>query len=156
MNTPSRTTTPLFGSSKIARAVITGVLTLAMGVTGLSSASATPAIGVNAFEFDPLTNDLVITFSAPLVEEEQTLGNWGASIAGGAEQYPDVVTVSGSTVRLHWDIPRAIEAEVSNIILHYAGTGVVGDLRAGVDPSVYFVGGFYAIFLGHFAQQTLR
>ncbi|CAN2210150.1 hypothetical protein MCEMRE239_00958 [Candidatus Nanopelagicaceae bacterium] len=42
MNTPLRNSTPLFGSSKIVRAVLTGVLTLAMGVTGLSSASATP------------------------------------------------------------------------------------------------------------------
>jgi putative transposon-encoded protein len=42
MNTQLRLSSPLFGTSKIARAVLTGILAFGLNVAGLSSASANP------------------------------------------------------------------------------------------------------------------
>ncbi|CAN2210738.1 SbsA, Ig-like domain containing protein [Candidatus Nanopelagicaceae bacterium] len=66
MNTQYRTSTPLFGSSKIARAVLTGVLTLAMGVTGLSSASAIPGVPLFVGAGTLSGSDVVLEFDIPI------------------------------------------------------------------------------------------
>ncbi|MEN9906745.1 MAG: hypothetical protein RL475_943 [Actinomycetota bacterium] len=97
MNTPLRTSTPLFGSSKIARAVITGLLTLAMGMSGLSSASATPPdlVSVTALlagvsqtvaKADPLLAQVgqsVGAITATLTEESTLVGSGEITISGG-------------------------------------------------------------------------
>ncbi len=93
------TTIPLFGSSKFARGLITGALTLALGLTGLSSASADPALSPAttpsaALSTSPTAVDNTISLTGLV---DGTIYEWEIGATPTWSGTPNSFTASGTT-----------------------------------------------------------
>jgi uncharacterized repeat protein (TIGR02059 family) len=101
MNTQLRTSIPLFGTSKIARAVLTGFLAIGMSVVGLSSASATDVAAPVKTGIATNTGGtkIIVTYGEALAATTPLVGDY-AVLVDSVANVATGIAISGSTVEI--------------------------------------------------------